>query len=370
MKEETDFTSAELGSLHGVPSNAVAPALLTYRSVGIGVFGAVMRYVGMPLEKIALYMNSSQVHGKGQFSQAVRLTFQEGAMGPYRVVGPSSIMAWFLQYSVMGVAFQFFDQALSQALGVQPVWYGPELMTPPPEATSSESNSKETTEYLLRSMASRTLSPLLAAVLESAVSNRAEVQRYFGPEKMSLLQRRMDASTMTRLIGPAFAPNALRNVIMCQTAFLLTPITYKLYFPQEQKSKSTLFWYGLGLNVFVGNAVGITQQALWGRSLDYLNEHGRIHYGRVIRQGLQREGWSAFFTIPKWFSRVLMNAPAQGTLPWFYNEVLPLGEGAFLSATGVLLQAGPTARETPGILIARTTQTNPSRSFSATSSSR
>ena len=39
---------------------------------------------------------------------------------------------------------------------------------------------------------------------------------------------------------------------------------------------------------------------------------------------------AAFFTPAKWFSRVLMNAPAQGTLPWFYNQVLPLGESTFL----------------------------------------
>lgn len=27
-----------------------------------------------------------------------------------------------------------------------------------------------------------------------------------------------------------------------------------------------------------------------------------------------------------------MNAPAQGTLPWFYNEILPKGEWAIRSA--------------------------------------
>ena len=25
-----------------------------------------------------------------------------------------------------------------------------------------------------------------------------------------------------------------------------------------------------------------------------------------------------------------MNAPAQGTLPWFYNEILPIGEPSFM----------------------------------------
>ena len=61
--------------------------LVAYRSIGIGSFGVVMRYVGMPLEKIALYMNSSQVTGKNQFAQSIRLTFQGGALAPYRVVG-------------------------------------------------------------------------------------------------------------------------------------------------------------------------------------------------------------------------------------------------------------------------------------------
>jgi hypothetical protein len=84
------------------------------------------------------------------------------------------------------------------------------------------------------------------------------------------------------------------------------------------------------MNIFVGNVFAITQQALWGRSLDYLAQNGNIHYRSVIQQGLAKDGAAAFFTVPKWFSRVLMNAPAQGTLPWFYNEVLPMGEEALL----------------------------------------
>lgn len=78
--------------------------------------------------------------------------------------------------------------------------------------------------------------------------------------------------------------------------------------------------------------MAITQQALWGRAMDYWKEHGHISYRRVIQEGLEKEGIKAFFTVPKWFSRVLMNAPAQGTLPWFYNEVLPIGETTFLQS--------------------------------------
>ena len=75
--------------------------LVAYRSVGLGTFGAVMRFAGMPLEKIALFMNSSQVTGKNQFAQSIKLTFKEGALAPYKVVGPASLVAWFMQYSGM-----------------------------------------------------------------------------------------------------------------------------------------------------------------------------------------------------------------------------------------------------------------------------
>ena len=85
----------------GLPWAVAQPTLVAYRSAGIGLFGALMRFAGMPLEKLALYMNSSQVSGRGQFRQALALTFAEGPLAPYRVVGPSSLTAWFLQYSVM-----------------------------------------------------------------------------------------------------------------------------------------------------------------------------------------------------------------------------------------------------------------------------
>jgi hypothetical protein len=85
----------------GLPYSVAEPALVTYRSVGIGIFGVVMRFSGMPLEKIALYMNSSQVSGRGQLQQAMKLTFRDGLLAPYRVVGSASLVAWFFQYSVM-----------------------------------------------------------------------------------------------------------------------------------------------------------------------------------------------------------------------------------------------------------------------------
>eukprot|EP01050_Picozoa_sp_SAG11_P012216 SAG11_NODE_1345_length_5147_cov_3.840729_7_plen_76_part_00 len=44
---------------------------------------------------------------------------------------------------------------------------------------------------------------------------------------------------------------------------------------------------------------------------------------RMAQESFASEGRAAFFTAEKWFARVLMNAPAQGTIPWFYNKVKP-----------------------------------------------
>lgn len=97
QRRDTDLVADRVG----LPYSIAEPALVTYRSVGIGVFGVVTRFSGMPLEKIALYMNSSQVSGRGQLQQAIKLTFRQGLLAPYRVVGKASVVAWFFQYSVM-----------------------------------------------------------------------------------------------------------------------------------------------------------------------------------------------------------------------------------------------------------------------------
>ena len=221
--------SEMLADDYGMDAELAHSALVCYRSAGIGVFGMIMRYVGMPLEKIALYMNSSQVSGKNPFQQAIRLTFEQGALAPYRVVGPASITAWLFQYSVMGFAFQFFDNALSKLMGVRPVHYGAELMEPA---------SNEASQSLAQTTASVTktfMAPVLSGSLESAVANRAEVQRYFGPARFASIESQLNWGAISRTLGPAFFPNATRNIIMCNTSFVLTPITYKLYFPQVRQ---------------------------------------------------------------------------------------------------------------------------------------
>ena len=324
-ESKSDFVASELG----LPLSVAQPALMVYRSVGIGTYGVVMRTLCMPLEKIALYLNSSQVSGKNQFQQAWRLTFQEGWYAPYRVVGAASIISWFAAYAVMGTAFQFMDRSISKMLGVAPVCYGEQLMVP---TSREEQEKRRHLSYEVREVLARVLSPLSAAILETVVSNRAEVERFYGVKKFNAIELKMPYSPLRNLLGPAFMPGAMRNIIMMQTNFILTPILYKEYFPQEHKSTESLFLFCLGTNVFLGNAIGITQQALWGRSLDYLEQHGRIRYSEIIKDGLKKEGMSAFFTPTKWASRTLMNTPPEGALPYFYNEILPLGEEGFLVA--------------------------------------
>lgn len=318
-----------------ISDNVIDSIKVCYRSTGIGVFGVVMRWAGMPLEKIALFMNSSQVKGPNPFAQSIRLTFQDGIIAPYKVVKAPSIVAWFFQYSVMGFAFQVFDKSLSNALGVRPMYYGSEIMEPPQQSDSNYSND-DAFKMILKTA----LAPILSGSIESCIANRAEVQRYYGPNKFMVIEKKLNWTLPARAVGPAFLSNASRNMIMCGTTFVLTPLTYKLYYPQELKSPTSLFWFGLTANIFVGNVVAITQQALWGRSLDHLyttatstagtNANG-ISYASVIKSGVQTEGIKAFFTTGKWSSRVLMNAPAQGTLPWFYNDILPLYEDAVVS---------------------------------------
>lgn len=194
------LSSEELASQIGLPTSIAHTSLVGYRSVGIGLFGAAMRWVGMPLEKIALFMNSTQVTGQNQFRQAVQLTFQEGFFAPYRVVGPASLTAWFMQYSVMGVAFQFFDRTLSSLLDVRPMYYGKELMEPPPQNQEDVSTSQR-----LKGSIKNVLSPILASGLESFVSNRAEVQRYFGPKEFASLEARLAYNPLRRAAGPVRA---------------------------------------------------------------------------------------------------------------------------------------------------------------------
>jgi hypothetical protein len=109
-------------------------------------------------------------------------------LSPYRVVGPASLTAWFMQYSVMGVAFQFFDQVLSSVLEVRPMYYGKELMDPPEPVTAGDEQSSAL--YQSKAAVKTVLSPLLSATLESFVSNRAEAQRFFGPVPFAALEKR------------------------------------------------------------------------------------------------------------------------------------------------------------------------------------
>lgn len=302
---------------------------VTYRSVGLGVYAVAVRFATMPLEKLAMIMNSSQVSGSNQASKALKIVFKDGFATPYRTVGPASVAAWFFQYSVMGFIFQASDTALSKVFGVERICYGDELMEPP--APPRENVPAIDT---IKQAGKCILAPILAGSIEAAVANRAEGQRFWGIEKQAKIEKKLKWNALARQCGPGFVANANRNVVMSSTSFVLTPVLYQKYYPQEEKGTTTLLWFGMGMNIFFGNVIAITQQALWGRALDHAASGGgrNIHYGTVIKDGMAKEGPAAFFTPQKWFARVLMNAPIQGTMPFFYNGVLPMGEAPVVNA--------------------------------------
>lgn len=64
-----------------------------------------------------------------------------------------------------------------------------------------------------------------------------------------------------------------------------------------------------------------------GPVVGHVVEKGRIAYTDVIRLGLHCKGRiGSVNTVHKRGDRVMMNAPAQGVLPFFYNGALPYGE--------------------------------------------
>ena len=245
------------------------------------------------------------------------------------------------------MVFQICDRTISAALNIPVMPYGSQLMEDPANDEIIVDDDENKTLTTMKQALKIILAPAIAGNIESVVSNRAEVQRFYGINKFAQIEKSLKWNPFSRLCAPGFLANANRNIIMSATSFVVTPVLYRNYFPQEEKSKTSLFWFGLGVNIFIGNTVAITQQSLWGRALDYAASPGaavkgaergasgivarNINYREVIGDALKKEGTAAFFTVPKWATRVLMNAPVQGTLPWFYNEVLPLGEGNLLS---------------------------------------
>ena len=63
-KKRKPFKLQRAGSTSGefsaVTAEETAGPLMVYRSVGLGLYGAALRFLGMPLERIALISNSTQ----------------------------------------------------------------------------------------------------------------------------------------------------------------------------------------------------------------------------------------------------------------------------------------------------------------------
>lgn len=172
--EALEYGRREMAKTLMLSSSTEETLKVAYRSTGLGLYAIVMRAAGMPLERLAMVLNSSQVHGSGQFSQAAKIVFAGGPLAPFRNVGRASVVAWFLQYSVMGCVFQVCDRALSKALGLNPMPYGEELMRP-----SGESSSSHPLEQVKRSPARYRTSP-------PAVRCSAPAVPHTGPRPVSI----------------------------------------------------------------------------------------------------------------------------------------------------------------------------------------
>ena len=259
----------------------------------------------MPLEKIALVVNSSQVTSNNNpFKQALRIACPKGlaslnpwsSSSPYRVITSRSLFAWGLQYSIMGMTFQIADRALSVLFDVDDCISGSELLnnsmnnsnkvsaltcTIEQQQTSSftpvpiQVDAEENLSWLAtRTAAKLLLAPLVAGTFESIVSNKAEVTRFFGPNQFTLIEKRMNGGMMKQIGGPGFGANVARNFVMSGSSFVCTPYLFMLAMPEESRNNTSLFWFGMGFNIFAGNVVGVTMQSLWGRSLDYAAKEG------------------------------------------------------------------------------------------------
>ena len=161
-----------------LPADILAATEVTYRSFGLGAWGTVLRSLGMPLEKIALLVNSSQVStaGGGAFRQACDIAFKDGWLAPYRVITSRSLVAWSLQYSIMGFSFQVADRALSSMFNVEPCLTGEALLVDGDGRSESSGDALYTTKTAVKLL----LAPMIAGSFESVVSNKAEVTRFYG----------------------------------------------------------------------------------------------------------------------------------------------------------------------------------------------
>lgn len=330
---------------------------VTYRSSMLGVWGIVVRFAQMPLERLALIANSSKVDAmperwgtqvysrarsrggqssSSQLFRAARLVVQDGWLAPWRVVTARSCLAWFLQYSMIGAAFQVSDRMLSTALGLSPFAYGDELFDSvhdeseryESERFSEDSGKTIDSVYWTKVCSKALLAPTLAAIMESLVSNGAEVERFYGKEEFRRIvtATRAQRGTIGSLAGPAFTANVARNGVMSFSTFICTPLLFTKLIPEEHKNPQNLAWFGLCGNL-TANILGTACQSAWGRSLDFLAKEGHLSYKEMIGQGLKSGGFRAFVNPTKWVTRVGMNFVPQGLIPWYYNTIVPLGEG-------------------------------------------
>ena len=248
---------------------------VTYRSTMLGFWGIAVRFAAMPLERLALIANSSKVKGQSagaQFKQAAKLVVKDGWLASYRVVSTRSCIAWFLQYSVLGAAFEVSDRILSKATGLQPFVYGDALFNKDEEEDMVASSPRPSTEHvdplhLAKTCTKAVFAPILASYVETMVSNKAEVERFYGKHEFKRLvtDTRAQRGILSNIAGPAFHANVGRNAFMSFATFIGAPVMFDAVFTGDAKTPENLAWFGLLSNLVInvfGSAcqVGVTRR--------------------------------------------------------------------------------------------------------------
>ena len=134
------------------------------------------------------------------------------------------------------------------------------------------------------------------------MSNRAETQRFWGLGKSAAIERQLGWSALGRACGPAFVAEFCQKCGHVHHQLRRDALVVPARLPAGAQVALVviLVWPLREVAVFAGNVVAITQQSLWGRVLNYVEEGGgrNANYRAIVGEACRKEGLSAFFTPP------------------------------------------------------------------------
>ena len=292
-----------------LPENLVTPCQTTYRSVGLRRPRVAVRYCTMPLEKVAMIANSSLVSsGSNQLGQAWKIATKEGFLAPYTSVG--------------GLDHRLVSAIQRHGLCVSDGRCGPLcLVTHTTHALRRPAHgaARQNVRHLAwRPPRRLSLAPVTAGTIESVVSNgrRRSASGAWGRARPSsgnwagaLWDGRQAGLRCQFCQKCGHVYHQLRRdaviVPACLPAGAQVALVVILVWPLREHLR--------------GQRRGHHAVAL-GSVLNYVEEGGgrNANYRAIMGAGLPQGGPVGVLRSPKWFARVLMNAPIQGTLPRFW----------------------------------------------------